>query len=284
MAFVPILEVGALNISASPHPPGIYRELLNAVSDKEVPVWGSDRAKITQPGPFEDHADWLFGQILVWAEIDTEGKWLNKLKNKEATPEEKRKAVEAIPPDLEPNFRSFNFIFLEKKHRLVLEYRNELGQSFGPTRAQKFFERLFTTHLPDGSPSVDVTVIPQDDSLDKIYAIPRLRTLEIFLHRPNPDDVAEDAQRILGRLERQGARSQKLELTKAPKIKSLAPDAATKKLAAVAAENGYVAGAGKDGDGKPVFESTKSHPKAIDLPVEGDSSFATFLTGLRFFL
>lgn len=279
-----VLEIGALNITASPHPPGIYRQLLTAVADKEVSIWGSDRAKITQPGPFEDHADWLYGQILIWAEIDTKGKWINKTKNKEATPEEKRKAVEALPADLEPNFRSFNFIFLEKKHRLVLEYRNELGQHFGPQRAEKFFERLFARHLPADSPTVDVTVIPEDDTLDKIYAIPRLRMLEIFLKRPNPDDVADEAQRILGRLEKQGARSQKLELTKAPKVKTLTPDAGTKKLAAVAAENGYVAGAGKDGDGKRIFESTQSHPKITQLPIEGDVSFATFLTGLRFFL
>jgi hypothetical protein len=238
MANVPIIEVGALNITASPHPPGIYQQILSAVADKEVPVWGSDRAKITQPGPFEDHEDWLYGQILVWAEIDINGKWLNKAKNKEATPEEKKEVIEALPEDLEPNFRSFNFIFLEKKHRLVLEYRNELGQHFGPKRAEKFFQRLFDTKLPRGSPAVEVTVIPEDDTLDKIYAIPRLRKLEIFLKRPNPDDNAEAAARILGRLERQGARSQKLELNKAATIKTLKPDAETKRLAALAAENG----------------------------------------------
>src|SRR5262245_30431144 len=121
MAQIPVLEVGALNISASPHPEGIYRRLFSQVADKEVPVWGSDKAKITQPGPFEDQPNWLYGQILVWAEIDLDGKWINKSKNKEATPEEKRKVSEAIPRNLEPNFRAFNFIFIEDKHHLVLE-------------------------------------------------------------------------------------------------------------------------------------------------------------------
>src|SRR5262245_1243819 len=106
------LELGALNISASPHPEGIYRRSLQAVADREVRVFGTDWAKITEPGPLDDHPDWLYGQILVWTGINADGKWLNKRKNKEATPEEKKKIIAALPNDLEPNFRAFNFVFV----------------------------------------------------------------------------------------------------------------------------------------------------------------------------
>jgi hypothetical protein len=283
MARTARIEVGALNIVASPHPPGVYRTILKAVADKEVHLWGSDMAKITEFREFDDDPDRLQGRILVWAEIDIDGKWLNKKKNVEATPDEKQVIAKAIPSDFEPNFRSFNYVFVESKHRMVVEFRNELGQQLGPSRAEKLFERLFEHYLPKGSPNVEVTVIPKDDSLDNIYKIPGLRWLEIVVKRPNADDVESDAARVLGKLEGQGARSQKLELTKAAGVKQLKPDEDTKALAAVAAENGYVAGEGKDADGKPIFESTKKHPKVYVFDVEGQTSFGTFLTGLRFF-
>jgi hypothetical protein len=151
---VPNISIGAINIAASPHPEGVYTALFRAVADKEIWVWGSDKAKITAPGPFEGKSDWLYGQILVWAEIDMKGKWLNKRKNKEATQEEKQKVANAIPRDLEPNFRAFNYIFIVSKHRLVLEYKNELGQHFGPKRALTFFSRLFSQkNLSPDSPT-----------------------------------------------------------------------------------------------------------------------------------
>lgn len=281
---VPRIQVGAINIAASPHPEGIYASAFEAVADKEVWVWGSDKAKITAPGPFEDKPNWLYGQILVWAEIDIDGKWLNKRKNKEATPEEKKKVAEALPSDLEPNFRAFNYIFIVNKHRLVLEYRNELGQHFGAKRARLFFARLFSSkNLPPDFPTIEVTTIPSDESLEKIFSIARLRRLEIYVKRPNADDLTDDAGRILGRLEGQGARSQKIELVKAATVKSLAPDAPTRELAQVASVNGHVSGEGKDATGKKVFESTEEHPKTVSLDVEGTSSFATFLSSLRFF-
>jgi hypothetical protein len=64
------IEVGALNIVASPHPPGIYRQLLTSIANKEITLWGSDRAKITQFQPFEDRPNLLVGRVLVWAHMD----------------------------------------------------------------------------------------------------------------------------------------------------------------------------------------------------------------------
>jgi hypothetical protein len=283
MAQNPIISVGALNIVASPHDrPGIYSELLSAVADKEIHVWGSDRAKITAPEPLVNHPGQLYGRILVWAEIDTKGKWFNKQLNQEAT--ERDMSAMELPPHIRPNFRSFYFVFIESIHRLVLEYRNEMGQSFGPKRAEMFFHNLFDTQLPLGSPTVDVTIIPADDTLDRIYAIPRLAKLQVFVKRPNPDDVASDADRILSRLEKQGARSQKLELVKDSNSITLTPDEDTRATAGVAAQNGYVSGEGKDNEGRRIVESTKSHPKIEHLRVGEESSFATFLTGLRSFL
>lgn len=279
------IEVAALNVVASPHPKGVYREILGSIANKEVTLWGSDRAKITEFLPMEDRQNLLYGRILVWGEIDKDGKWLNKTKNIEATPEEKQLIADSIPEDYEPNFRSFYAIFSEEKHRLVFETKNELGQHFAPSRAERMFQRLFDRHLPDSSSDVDVTAIPEDETLDNIFAIPKLRRLEIFLKRTNADDSSEDERRILRRMERESAGSFKTELVKAPKKKTLTPDNNTKSMAAVAAAgNGHVTGEGKDAKGKKVFESTKEHPKIRTIEVEGTSSFAAFLSSLRFFI
>jgi hypothetical protein len=226
------IEIAALNIVASPHPSGIYRRILEQVSDLEVPLWGSDRAKITKPQELGGRTGVLFGQILVWAEIDTEGKWLNKAKNVEATPEEKKKAVDALPPDLEPNFRPFTYFLVEAKHRLVFEVHNEFGQNLAPARAERLFARLFRK-LPPDSPAVEITVIPEDETLEKILAIPRLRKLDILVKRPNADDIGDEFKKVMDTLEEEGARSQKIEKVKAPKEKTLKPNAATRILALI---------------------------------------------------
>lgn len=279
---LPRLLIGAINISADPHPAGVYRQLFERAADHPVLIWGSDWAKITEPQDRETTPSSFYGRILVWTEIDKDGKWLNQEKNKEATTAEK--ASIQIPTTLDPNFRSFNFVFLEERHLLVLEYRNELGENFGPARAEKLFSRLFSSEiLGPEAPEVSITVVPSHEALGRIYRIPRLRRLEIFVLRPNADDLVKEQRRVLDKLMNQGARSQSLELKKRAKIKSLTPDDETKTLAEVAATNGHVTGEGKTNDGKPVLESTKDHPKTVAVDVEGSSSIAAFFAAIRRF-
>jgi hypothetical protein len=204
----PRITIGALNISASPHPAGVYREALQTVADREVRIGGNDWAKITQPGPLDDRPDWLFGQILVWTRIDKAGRWLNKRRNREATPEEKGSI--ALPGELEPNFRALDFIFIEPRHRLMLQYRNEMGDHFGPKRAEKLFSELLSPKfLPEKASDFSVTVVPEDDSVDKIFAIKQLRWLEILVKRPNSDDIADEAAKIIGVCEKSVPRVKK---------------------------------------------------------------------------
>ena len=276
------LKIGALNIVADPHPTGIYRSLFQEVAEQAVQVWGNDWAKITAPDDRGTDPPSFYGRVLVWTEIDRDGKWLDQTTDKEATPAEKKKIQ--IPDNLDPNFRSFNFVFLEKRHLLVLEYRNKLGEHFGAKRAERFFAKLLNGKaIDDQIIDVTVTTIPSSEALERIYAIARLRTLEIFVQRPNPDDLTDDANRILDRLVAQGAKNQTLRLEKKARIKTLKPDDDTMKLAEIGAANGHVTASGKTEDGKPVFESTKDHPKIVDVEVEGTSSIGAFYGALRNF-
>jgi hypothetical protein len=280
MASTPKITIGAINIAADPHPTGIYWHLFQMVAEKAIPVWGKDWAKITEPQDRDTTPPSFFGRILVWTEIE-DGKWLDQETDKEATPDEKDKIQ--IPEHLRPNFRSFNFVFLESKHLLVLEYINELGEHFGSKRAQYFFTELLSEeYLGPNEPDVSVTVVPSREALSRIYAM-RLRRLEIFVVRPNADDLARDQKRLLDRLMKQGAKSQNLELKKRAKVPTIIPDDETQTLAQIAAAgNGHVTGEGTDADGKPTTESTKDHPKTVTAEVEVSSIGALFNALRRF--
>jgi hypothetical protein len=276
------IEVAALNIVASPHPPGTYLRLFQFITGKEIPLWGSDRAKITEPRAIDGRADDFFGEILIWAHIDTDSPWLNTDTDTEATDEEMQEVVAALPANLEPNFRYFTYVLNQAEHIVLLEIRNEAGQRLSPKRAKRMFDRLFED-LPTDLPEVDVTIIPEEETLEKIFAIKRLRKLEIFIKRPNPDDLGDEYKRIMDLLEDEGARSQRIEKVKAAKKPTLTPTEETRKLAIIASTNGYVSGEGKDESGTPVFESTKDHPKTREVAVN-TSTLAATLSALRFYL
>jgi hypothetical protein len=276
------IEVAALNVVASPHPPGTYLKLLQHVAGKEIPLWGSDWAKITEPRSIDGREDEFFGEILIWTHINTDIPWINKDTDKEATNEEMQPVVEALPQNLEPNFRPFTYILNHAEHIVLVEIRNEANQRLSPKRAKRMFDRLFE-YLPAELPEVDVTVIPEEESLEKIFAIKRLRKLEIFIKRPNPDDLGEDYRRVMETLEEEGARSQKIEKVKAAKRSTLTPNVETKRLAVIASTNGYVSGEGKDESGTPVFESTEEHPKVRKLVVN-TSTFAAIFSAMRHFV
>ncbi|UPJ57827.1 DUF4747 family protein [Bradyrhizobium sp. 192] len=279
MAGNPKIQVGALNIAASPHPVGVYRRLLELAANVEIHLHGSDWGKITAVTPLEDRPELLTGRVVLWAHIDKDGKWLNKKKNIEATPIEKQSIV--LPPDFEPNFRSFYFVFNEPTHRLVVELRNELGQTFGPSRAEKFFAKLFNhSALAEVEVEVAVTVIPTEDALDRIFDIPRLRWLRIHNTRPNAEDLSDEAEILHARLKAMGAKSQDLELAKAAKVTTIKPDGEIRALADAAAVDGHVEGRGKTEAGANVYESTKLHPKVVEIEVQGGSSFTAFLSSL----
>jgi Domain of unknown function (DUF4747)/pfkB family carbohydrate kinase len=225
-------------------------------------------------------AGFLFG-LVRGAGHEAAGR-LGALAAAEVTDEEMQPVVDALPPNLEPNFRPFMYILNQAEHLVLVEIRNESGQRFAPSRAERMFERLFEG-LPADLPEVDITVIPEEETLEKIFAIKRLRKLEIFILRPNPDDLGEDYKRIMGLLEQEGARSQRIEKIKAAKKPTLTPSEETRRLAIIGSTNGYVSGEGKDESGTTVFESTKDHPKIRKLVVN-TSTFATILSALRLYL
>lgn len=276
------LVVGALNIVASPHPEGVYLRALQIAAGFQVEVWGSDYAKITPPVPIPTDPENVWGLVHVWTEINRKGRWFDKLKDKEAEQSEKDKIV--IPDHLDPNYRTFYYALDLKKHRLIIEYRNSEGENFGPSRAKRLFDRLLSPEVlgEDFGSRINVTVLPEENTVERILSLPKLTKLEIHIERPNADSL--DDRAILAELEEQGARSQHLTLTKAPDVESLNPNEETRRLAEVASHNGYTAGSGQDAAGEPVYVSTRQHPKRVNVDVPEDSHpIVRFLGSLGLF-
>lgn len=278
----PVIVVGAINVAATPHPAGIYKRLFDYAATLEVHLHGSDWGKVTPIKEFKGRDGVYLGNVIIWTPIDRRGKWVNKRRGEEATDKEKEKIF--IPEEIEPNMRSFLFALDEKSHRIVIEFQNDLGHRFGPQRAKKFFATIFDSEkLWDDAPDVAVSLVPTEDALERVFAIPRLRRLRIRNTVPN-DDLGDDADRIQERLKKMGAKSQDIVLNKAAGAKRIEPDEHIKKLAAAGAVDGFVEGHGRDEAGNNVHESTELHPKVIEIKMHGESAFAAFLTAMRAFI
>lgn len=256
------IVLSRLNIAASPHPKGIYARLFEAANDIEVQFWGKDYAKITSRADADD-ANRIAGRILIWTRIDKREAWLNKKSNRAAT-ETDMTSVQ-LPPNLAPNFRSFDFVFTIANHTITLVSQNELGETLSPRRAAVIFDKLFSNGISQLDVNVEVTAVPDSESIKRILKIDVLRTLTIFLKRPNPDDLTDVQHRVLEKLRMNGAKSQEIVLTKAADVPSLTPDADIKAIAEVASRNGWVSGKGRLADGTRVEESTKEHPLKIEI-------------------
>lgn len=270
--------VGGINVAANPHPAGTYLRLIRHVVDRSVWLGGSDYATITAPtSTTTTPGDIYHGRICVWTEIDKSGDWLDK-KTKQKVAETDKKSI-VLPEDKAPNARFFLYAIDVSRHLLIYEMQNDVGQRFGGKRAERFFTGLFAD-LPDDFPSVDITLIPEEGTVDRILNMPKLRHLKIVVTRPNSEDLNDDFDRVYKKMEANHAATQVVEYAKQAKADRLTPDDDTRTLARIAAVNGYVEGKSRD----TKLESTKEHPKQIPLRVSKDgSTLPHFLEAIRSF-
>ena len=206
------ISVSALNLSASPHPEGVYRNLLRYAAGYEVALGGSDYAQITNPTyrSAEDH-NVIHGRIGVWTPISKEADWYDRTTKDKATAEQKR--LISIPDNIEPNYRYFYYAFDIKRHLLIFENRNSEGQTFSVSRCEKLFDILFDD-LPEdaGADSVAVSAIPETGTVETILSLPKLRHLKIVVTRPNAEDLSEEYQAIMDKMTNEKTRAYSVEL------------------------------------------------------------------------
>ena len=266
----------ALNLSANPHPTGVYVSLLRQAARFLVKARASDYAKITTPRKSE-HGDYYAGRILEWTEIDLKKPWLD-LDSEDVLSPTLKKAI-AIPPSAKPNYRVFNYVFAEERHRLYFESVNEFGERLGPHTARSIFTRLLSRELQGPkSPEIEVTVVPQTGVIGRILNMPRLRKLYIRVTLPNPDTASPAARkRVFDRLKEANARQLEEEYTKSTEADHLVATPPIRETAEVASENGFVRGEGKDANGKKLEIATDRYPQRIYISAERGGTFLSRL-------
>lgn len=267
-----IVEYSILNISASPHPDGVYKDVLTQVALNPINYWGDHFATISEP--VEDEKGFYRGRIVSWVEID---------KSQPAVHKDKLEEVDfdqlnfRIPDNIGFNSKTFLYVFRERDHLMFIETKNELGQSLSTSRTRRIMQMLMSQPiLGKGAPLIEVTVIPEEDAVKRILSLPKLKRLRIHIVRPNADDL--DVQKVLDRLQRQGIRSDDRVLVASSENEGIIPDEETKLEAEVAEFNGFVQGVGYEEDGTRVDLSTKEYPRTIKKRVgQLGSSFAEIM-------
>ena len=228
------IEVSAVNIRISADKARDYVRLISKlVSLKEgVRVYGNTYIALTF---FDPEAK--VGIISKYSKIDIDGSWFD-ITHFDVASEEDVKQIN-IPKNLRPNFSQFYFKLNSRLHVISFETYSE-SQSLSARSVQKYFDEILQrSEILGEFGLVEADVIKSYDEVDRILSLPKLRELRFIIKRPNTDDVSGDlADEIEKRLREQNAEVYE-ESVRSKDERGLSPNERSKKLAAVAAENGH---------------------------------------------
>lgn len=256
------IVISGFNIATHPHSPDGYvhlirsihsLKLLAAVRRTQMLMLGEIRP-ITTDG---NMVDGIFGRFYKFDQIDPDAPWFNVNSLEIASEEDMAKVT--IPSHLHPNLVTFDFVFFPRGHHLYFASEYE-GHYLSPKFVELLLQKLLTSSRVDREfGDVELTMLPDSESLSKLLSLHKITKLKIDLVRPNPDDNSDDERRVLERLRKQGTRRIVEELT-AAKHQSIKPDDETKTLAKVASRNGSVSVVGYTNSGDRVEGSTTQQP------------------------
>jgi hypothetical protein len=258
MARLKKIEAAALNIKIHPHSTSRYIQLFAEVLKFGEHVKIRDRYYGTigwlRPLDKKDQEQGIEGEIYKYLNIDPTQRWFNK-RNRKAVKFDGKTDIPPVPEELKPHLQEIYFIFYPKNHRLIFE-----ANKFSPTSALRLFEGLInSSKMKKVFGSADVHIESSNEAIEKILKLSRLAFLEIKIAIPNPDDNTSDEKRVLGRMEKENAKTM-LERKTSFKGGSLTPDKDTKILMRVARSNGSVYAEGYNEQDQRVKESTAPHP------------------------
>lgn len=242
----------AANIVTQPHSRDGYERLIRAFYSAKRPVKlrGDRYALITslawrrERGQSENAV--ATGTISTFTNVDLNAPWLNTETG--AAAEDQETQTISIPPYLRPNLAQFNYWFDLKRHIMVIQglsrmYVRGEGYKFysmGPTLIQRYLDILATEKraLREFS-RIDVTIVPDSQTVASILSSKGLRSLTITLKPPNPDTLGSVRARFMQRLNDMNAKS-RIESYVALAGQDLKPDEDVQTVAKIAAANGRV--------------------------------------------
>lgn len=132
--------------------------------------------------------------------------WFNTETMEEATSNDVQEIQ--IPAYLHPNLKTFRFVFNAKRHEFVFQHYAE-GLKLTHNSALNFMKNIVSDkRVKRKFGDVKVSIINEKGGIDKIFSIPRITELEVFIETPNSDvwgaDFEEQAE---SHLEDKNARS-----------------------------------------------------------------------------
>lgn len=257
MARYKTLTVGALNLKIHPHSPELYVKLFQEVFaiGEVVKIRGADWG---MPGylltsSMGNPLEGMSGALYRFLNINPDEPWLDVTKRAPIR-EEDGTPIPQIPEHLKPNLREVPFVFYPQGHRFFFD-----AGSFSPSSAASLLRNISkNSSIIDKFGIIDVIVESSKEAIERILSIPSLTRLEIFITRPNADDISSQKRRFLERMESQNARTFKETVTSL-KEQGINPDEETRVLMDLASSNGWVRGVGYAGETKRE-ESTDPHP------------------------
>jgi hypothetical protein len=256
------LTIGAVNITTHPHSTATYKALFKAAFAMKLSVhlMGQRYAILGSANAADesDNASPIFGEILCYTRINSEGNWLD-LENIEILDDDEKKRKIRLPKDLMPDSLAIDYVFYPKTHMLFFEVYHHRTK-MRPQTMGKFLRGLLNAaSLQEQFGEVNVTVIPSQESLEQILRMPRIGRLNIVIRRPNADDQDDIEKRVLKKMAEQHVIRIDSQYV-AGRGDTVKPDQSTLDLAHVASKNGVVVAHGQDADGNSTKESTSDHP------------------------
>lgn len=266
--------IGFVNVVATPHPPGIYKEALKRVANKPVNVRGSDYAIVTTPRAVKGEKGLHEGLVSVWTDVDASEPSINKATFQKQDVEA---ALRKIFLERGFNNRTFSYVLDEQTHIITVELRNDEGKTISVGQVGKIFELLFS-RLNKAGQSFAATIVPEEDAIERVLGLARLDRVDILLKRPNPGDHDDgDAEEVLRELDEQNMKQAEYVFVRQPGTDGIRLNARNEARAEVAATNGYVKSSGVDENGDRDRRSTKEYPKIVPLALAAGALAVTLL-------
>lgn len=266
------IKIAALNIAMhQPHSQQRYMSLFRDAKRLRVLVeLGSLHAAIlgslNGPKEFVSGAV-LTGEVYRFVKLDASEPWFN-LNTSDVASEGDMGGIQ-IPPHLLPHLQRIEFVFHPDKHELWFVSQDRKDR-IGSLAAATFFQNLFDRVHDDGKcAKVEVTPLPDKESLEIMLSLPQLDRLYLSLKRPNPDDAAGYEARWNARLSRMNVQRLETELV-ASTGASIQLDEDMRQQAIAASRNGSVRVLGRDSSGQKIDESTVARPMILTQSVNSE--------------
>ncbi|MBA4090506.1 MAG: hypothetical protein C0494_07945 [Sphingobium sp.] len=266
------IEISGLNIKVHPHDEDTYTSLMESLYalKKVTKIHGDRYGLITLVSKIEDN--FMFGILSTFLEIEIDGDWFNTDTMEEATDNDVSSI--SIPDYLHPNLKVFRFMFNTSRHELIFEHYSD-GDRLTHNSALTFFRNLTSDRsIKKKFGKIDISVIKEKGSIDRIFSIPRITDLDILIEKPNSDLWGEDfEEQAEEHLEDKNARSMNVSY-KAERGLGIQRDEDLDSLIRASMNNGRSIAKGYGDDGHMIV-STDDYPKVVQEMYSQDADSGT---------